>query len=172
MSEQPNELDMLKERASQLGIKGYANMKLETLKEKINAKLEPKQKKDLGKAGAKLTAKQKARKEALKLERVMVTNMDPNRSKASGILLTHSGRGIGTVKRFVPYNVETHVEKVLLARLREKEFQQHIQHKGDNGKFWVESKLVSSHAINVLPQLTPQELKDLAAQQAKNQSID
>lgn len=107
------------------------------------------------------------RREAMALVRVRVSCMDPAKKKLKGELLCVSNRNFGTIQRFIPFNREWHIEKVLYDLLVEKEYMVFDREKtGRAGIEVVEPRNVPAFNIQVLPPLTSGELKDLAQRQA------
>lgn len=111
--------------------------------------------------------KNRLRREAMALVRVRVSCMDPAKKKLKGELLCVSNRNFGTIQRFIPFNREWHIEKVLYDLLVEKEYMVFDREKtGRAGIEVVEPRNVPAFNIQVLPPLTSGELKDLAQRQA------
>lgn len=180
---QLDEKEVLMQRADKLGIKYSNNIGLETLRERIDAKLEEREavieeeeeesnKKETQTAKqVKETAVQKARKEALKLVRVNITSMENTKNNLSGEIFTVSN-GIASVKRYVPFGIDWHIEQMLLNTLKEKEFQRFGTEKTPSGQTVRRAKSVPAYAIQILPPLTKEELEDLRKSQLARQSIE
>ena len=181
---QLDEKAVLMQRADKLGIKYSNNIGLETLRERINAKLEereavveeeedkPKKKEAQTAAQVKETAVQKARKEALKLVRVNITSMENTKNNLSGEIFTVSNGVVGTIKRYVPFGIDWHIEQILLNTLKEKEFQRFGTEKTPSGQTVRRAKSVPAYAIQILPPLTEAELEDLRKSQLARQTIE
>lgn len=111
--------------------------------------------------------KNRLRREAMALVRVRISCMDPQKKNLKGELICVSNRNFGTIQRFVPFNREWHIEKVLYDALMEKEYMLFDRTKtGRAGIEVVEPRNVPAFNIQVLPPLTKGELKDLAQRQA------
>lgn len=111
--------------------------------------------------------KNRLRREAMALVRVRVSCMDPQKKNLKGELLCVSNKNFGTVQRFIPFNREWHIEKVLYDALAEKEYMVFDREKtGRAGIEVVTPRNVPAFNIQVLPPLTKGELKDLAQRQA------
>lgn len=111
--------------------------------------------------------KNRLRREAMALVRVRISCMDPQKKNLKGELICVSNRNFGTVQRFVPFNREWHIEKVLYDALAEKEYMVFDREKtGRAGIEVVTPRNVPAFNIQVLPPLTKGELKDLAQRQA------
>ena len=114
------------------------------------------------------------RADAMKLVRVRVNCMNPNKQKWPGEILTVRNRVIGTVKKFIPYNLETpyHIPDILYKHLLERQCQIFFSVRDKNGKTRKQGKLIKEFSIDVLPPLTPKELDDLVKQQALANNIE
>ena len=176
----PDELTTLKARADLLQVSYHPSIGLEKLREKINAKLAegegeaPAEPKDV--AAEQETEAQKRlrlKREALKLIRVRITCMNPLKKEHEGEIITVSNNAVGTVKRYVPFNADDgwHVEHILLEQLRERQCQVFYTAKDDRGNKIRKGKQIKEFAVDILPPLTPEELKDLAQRQAMGNTI-
>jgi len=155
----------------------FAN-KLEAEKLKLQAKMEV----NLASKGVEASkgmvsfgqAKLKARKAATALKRVIVTCKDPAKQGWEGEIITVSNDVVGDVKKYVPYDLEEgyHIPQIILNMLRDREATVFISKKGKDGKNIQVAKIIKAHSIEVLPDLTSEELSDLATEQKARQSID
>lgn len=169
------ELKLLKERADLLGIKYSNNIGLETLRAKVNEKLEEssiKQEED----SKKVATRADIRAEQLKLVRIRLTVMNPVKKAWRGEIFTVANSFIGTVKKFVPYNPKFytngyHVPNCIYGILKEKKFL-NISTEEKGGKTEVRTDLVPEYSIEVLPPLTQEELEQLAIEQQAGNRID
>lgn len=129
--------DMLKKKATLMGISFPNNVKTEKLAELINAKLEgedtpdePEQVVEAStetptepvidntqnvnaqadkavKASAPLTPREELKRKAMKLIRVRISNLDPKKKDLTGEIFTIANDVLGAVKMFVPYGEVT-----------------------------------------------------------------
>jgi hypothetical protein len=108
----------------------------------------------------------KRRKEALRLVRVRVTNMNPLKGAMLGEIFSVGNSQVGFVKKYVPYNAEAgwHVPQIILQQMQAKKYMSHYIVK-ENGKPVNKHRLVPELAIEILPPLTAQELQDLKQRQ-------
>lgn len=191
-----DEFELLKERARKLGINFSNNIGIETLRERVNNKLEGKEETpevnalELGAEiaeakdtvpveaiSSKMSIRQQVRKEALKLIRVRITNLDPKKKDFPGELITIANEYIGTVSKFIPFDESSdegyHIPYCIYELLKDRQFLQ-IRSTKDRrtGTNKVETKYVREFAIEVLDPLTPEELKELAIAQAAAGSIE
>lgn len=179
-----SELDLLKERAKLLKISFHPSIGLDTLKAKVNERLAddapevkaevetiPHVHKPLPETAA--ARKIRKRKEASKLVRIRVTNMDSAKSKHPGEIFTVSNSTVGTFKKYVPFGVDEgfHVPQIILNVMQERMFTQHYTVKGPDGQSINKNRRVREFNIEILDPLTPQELKDLAQRQAMANNI-
>ena len=185
-----DELVLLKERAKQMGIPFSNNISLETLRKRISDKMEGKDVLEVNplagdaeiaaitSAPAKLDAKQNAlalrkmmQRDQMKLVRVRITNMDPKKKDLPGEIWTVSNEYLGNVRKMIPYGEQTdegfHIPYCLFRLLQSKRFL-HIRTVKDRvtGLERQEKQWVKEFSLDVLPDLTKEELARLAAAQA------
>lgn len=111
--------------------------------------------------------KNRLRREAQALVRVRVSCMNPAKKSLKGELLCVSNRNFGTIQRYIPFNREWHIEKVLYDALVEREYMVFDREKTGRANIEVVTpRNVPEFNIAVLPPLTKGELKDLAQRQA------
>lgn len=187
----PDELTLLKQQATLMGISFSNNIKVETLRAKIAAKMdgEDDNTDDEGnviapatqpnplapEAAAPVAGKrtpslaQYLQAEAMKLVRVRIACMDPKKQDLEGEIFTVANEHIGTVRKHVPFGEKTdngyHIPQCLLDFIRSRKFLS-IQTKTlPNGQIETKTRWVPEFSIEVLPPLTPEELRNLAADQ-------
>jgi len=156
--ENKTRIELLKEEAAALGITHSPNIGADTLQSKINKFKadQPKTTEVQGETKAQLT--ERKIKEATKLVRVVVNCMNQaklNDEKRQGEYFMASNAAIGVVKKFVPYGVPTHVEKILLNVIEEKTYQQRTGEQNRN------TRNVKEFNVEILPDLTPKEVEEL-----------
>lgn len=191
-----SELDLLKQRARLMGLTFSNNIGLDALKAKVKAKLsgeiekadkaEPTETEQTAttfeapapaeKKPSYMSKRQRMVAEKLKLVRVRITNMNPNKKDLHGEIFTVANRTLGTIKKFVPYGDATengyHIPYVIYRHLKTREFLQIKNLKDSKGRKYQETKWVREFAIEVLPQLTQVELARLAASQAAKGGLE
>lgn len=169
-----NELELLKARADKLGIKYSPNIGIETLKERINAVLSPE--KPTTAVNAEDAERTRVRNEALKLIRCQIVNLNPNKKAWEGEIITVWNKYTGTVRKFVPFGEKTvegyHVPQIIYNVLKERKYLS-ISTKRDpkTGELSVKTQWVPEFSLTVLPQLTKEQLAELAAAQKASGSI-
>lgn len=174
-----DELTTLKARANLLGVSYHPSIKLEKLREKINAATSddaPKAKQEDAEPQEESVSQRRVRlkREALELVRIRLTCMNPAKSEWEGEIFTVGNSAIGSVTKYVPFNVETgwHVPRVIYQQLVERQCQIFTTTTDSRGNKSRKGKLIREFAIEVLPTLTQQELHDLAQRQAMAKAID
>lgn len=119
---------------------------------------------------AQMTKRQRIIREAMKLVRCQIVNLDPKKKELHGEILCVGNKYIGTVKKFIPFGEQTdngyHIPKVLYDELESRKFL-HITTRRNkaNGQIDVKTSYAKEFSITVLPPLTPAELAQLAANQ-------
>ena len=196
---QQDELEVLKARARLLGVEFSNNIGLDTLKERVAAKLNDtpapsETTADTAQAnpltGAteespavaaapvkRLTLRQHLLNENMKLVRVRVTNMDPKKADLQGEFFTVANEYLGTITKFVPYGEVTddgyHVPYCIYKMLLARKFLQINSRKNKKtGQLDVSQQWVREFALDILPDLTEKELHQLATEQAATGRID
>lgn len=150
--EMPSELDMLKQRATMMNIVFSNNIGLETLKKKIDEKMNESTETETEAAAPAplvdpavkaaevaepvvavadapvkvLSLRQHLMQEATKLIRIRISCMDPKKQDLPGEFFTVSNEYIGTVRKYVPFGESTdggfHVPACILEMLQTREF--------------------------------------------------
>jgi hypothetical protein len=173
------ELEALKEQATKLGIKFHPSIGEEKLREKVKEAMDKVDEADpsvpetqetvaeisapVQETPAQAIARQKA--EMLKLVRVRITNMNPSQREWDSDIFQVSN-ALVNVKRAVPFNTEWHVEEILLKQIRQRRCQIFREVTLPNGKKKKEAVLIPWYAVEILPPLTEQQIKELAQRQA------
>lgn len=182
---QKSELDVLKERADLLGITYHPSIGVEKLREKVNAKMAE----DTSDAAAEAPAsegvpgvapaetpaefQQRMINEATKLVRIRVACMNPVKKEWEGEIFTTGNAVVGTHKKYVPFNTEDgwHVPYIIYEMIKDRECQIFVTKTLPNGNKTRTGKLIKEFAVEILPQLTEEELKELAQRQAMAGSV-
>jgi len=165
------ELTALKAKADLMGVKYHTSIGAAKLQEKIQEHAERVAAEvDLqtpAGVGIKKTAGAATKKkEAGALTRVVITCMNPMKKEWEGEIFSAGNSVVGTYKKYVPFGVEWHVPKIILNMIEGRKcqtFQTRTDSKGNKSRV---GKLITEFAVQVLPALTEDELKDLAQRQA------
>jgi hypothetical protein len=183
--EVPDELTSLKQRADLMGISYHPTIGLETLRKKVNAKIEgdvsedPEPEVVTPAPATKVVEESPAakrlrlRNEAAALIRIRLTCMNPNKKEWEGEIITAGNSAVGTFKKYIPFNAEEgwHVPTIIYKQLVQRECQIFVTRRDERGNKVREGKMIKEFAIEVLPPLTKEELDDLAQRQAMSKSI-
>lgn len=191
-----DEMTMLKQRARMMGIAFSNNIGLETLRLKIQQKLEnsePEQTDDADVAtaepaaadgelnplagdtadsapNARMSIRQKLKLEQMRLVRLRITCLNPAKKDVPGEIYTLANEYLGTVRKYVPFGEVTedgyHVPWCIYQMMAEKQFLNLRTRKLPNGQERVEQSWAKEFALEVLPPLTKAELDRLATAQA------
>lgn len=180
-----DELATLKQRADLLDISYHPSIGVEKLRDKLTAATAEKAPEEPPEpvvptghlAGAKETEhefRQRMKREALRLVRIRLTCMNPAKKDWDGEIFTFGNTLIGSVSKYVPFNVEDgwHVPHMLYEFLVERQCQIFVTGKTVNGVTVRQGKMIKEFAIQVLPDLTKAELEELARRQAMAHSVD
>lgn len=181
-AERAEELAELRKEADELGVKYHHLAGPDTIRQKIEehlAALEDKQAEEIknirpedvpqpiSAAAMERRLFEEKKREANRLVRIRVQCMDPTKKEWPGEIISVGSAKLGTFKKYIPYNNEPyHVPKIIYQELKERKCTVFITETLPNGQKTRKGKLVPAYAIEVLPPLTPQEIKDLAQRQA------
>ena len=183
-----DQLEVLKQRATLMGIQFHPSIGIDKLREKITAALEaennPPANDDTSIVGApvavvaaKETPEQRrlrARQEAAALIRIRVVCMNPNKKEWEGEIITAGNAAVGTFKKYVPFNADDgwHVPHIIYEQLLHRECQTFVAAKDTRGNTIRRPRMIKEFAIEVLPMLSEKELTELARRQAMAKSVD
>lgn len=168
-----DELSTLKARADMLGVSYHPSIGLEKLRDKVNAALSSGDKEDGSSAKSEAAERAEAQLRASELVRIRVTCMNPAKKEWEGEIFTTGNAVVGTFKKFVPFNAEEgwHVPRIILDMIQSRECQVFTAVRDARGNTTRKGKLIKEFAVEVLPPLTEEELKDLAQRQAMAGSV-
>lgn len=179
-----NDLAALKARADLMGITYHPSIGYEKLRDKIAAKLNDEEDpadEDTPPVAAPVAApvaeprketenefRLRHKREALALVRIRLTCMNPAKKEWEGEVITAGNSVVGTVSKFVPFNAEEgwHVPRIILEVLKNRQCQVFVSTKSKGGVTQRQGKLIREFAIEELPPLTEEEIKELARRQA------
>jgi hypothetical protein len=184
---QGDELALLKQRARMMGIEFSNNISLAKLRERVQARMEgedesnseqPVQANPLAgetqPPAKKRSLRQMLVEKQMKLVRLRITNLDPKKKDLPGEIITVANEYLGTVRKFVPYGEVTdsgyHVPYCLYRYLDNRKFL-NIRTSKRNGREHVEQTWAKEFALEVMPQLSKEELARLANAQAAAGSV-
>ncbi len=168
-----SELDSLKQIATNIGITYSGNIGVETLKKKIEeAKSKVANEKSSSMISQVNARHADVRSESTKLVRVRVANMNPADRAQKGVLITVSNAAVGTLKKFVPFNVDFHIPQIMYNVMKAKKFRVTETEKTSSGRKVTRNIFQHAYSIEKLPQLSSKALSNLADDQMKRGAID
>lgn len=113
--------------------------------------------------------REKQWEEELRLVRIRVACLNPQKKDLKGEVFTVSNKFLGTVRKFVPFGEATddgyHVPHIIYTEMLNRQFQSITVEKKGNVSL-PKHRLIKEFAIEVLPDLTPEQLHQLAVTQA------
>jgi len=111
---------------------------------------------------------QEARKNAGRLIRCNIQNMNPTKREWRGEIISVGSAKLGTFKKFIPFNtgVPYHVPKIIFDVMKEKKCSFFYTVNDEQGNPIRKSRLGDEYALEILPDLSPEELSNLAKTQA------
>ena len=172
MTDQQTELELLKQRADEMDIGYHPKIGVESLKKKINTKINPPTKAGSDSLQGNNSERMRLMKEAKILKRVLIINQNPTKKEWGGEYIGVSNSAIGTIKRYVPFDLETHVEDIILKQIKTRKMTRFYTEKNELGQKVRKFRLVPEFSVSMLDPLTPAELKQLADDQVKRGAID
>lgn len=123
-----------------------------------------------------LTLRQYLQAEQMKLVRCRITCMDPKKADLTGEIFTVANEYLGTVRKFVPFGEITdngyHIPYCIYQMMLGREFLQIRTVKKSGGRQETKTAYVREFSIDVLPDLTKEELARLANMQASRGDVD
>lgn len=121
------------------------------------------------------TVRQRLLLEAKKLVRCRITCMNPAKKELQGEIITVANGVVGTVRKMIPFGEATEngfmMEQFIFNMLQKRKYLQ-VRVRMVKGREVVESKYVKEFALEILPQLTPAEIAQLATAQLAAGSIE
>lgn len=172
-AEQPTERELLMERADDMGISYSKNIKTETLRERVNAKMNGEDDSEGSEQEAKPAAKKsehqirrEAQKRAGKLVRLRITCMNQNKRNHEGEYFTAANSTAGTFTKYVPYDTDWHVPQIIFNMIKARKVAVRYD-KVVGGIKTKATKLVPEFAVEELPPLSEAEMKQLRLEQAR-----
>lgn len=168
-----DELSLLKERATKLGIRFSNNIGVETLREKINDALIPittDEPRTMTALELRAAQRKEARKKLLKLRRVRIANLNPANKDIPGQIYRFRNSDIGSVAKYIPYSGDDaqawHIPECLYNMLKAKRYMNIREIKdpvtGHRKKI---TEWAPEFSLIDLPPLTKEQLKKMAVEQ-------
>lgn len=182
-----DELTALKTRADLMGLSYHPSIGLEKLRAKVKSVLDGTPEGAAEEPTVTVTStanlphietpdefRGRKRKESSELVRIRLSCMNPNKKDWAGEIITTGNSLVGTFAKYVPFAAEEgwHVPRIIYDQLVERKCQVFVSTRDSKGNTTRKGKLIKEFAIEVLPSLTIEELKDLAQRQALANAID
>lgn len=176
-----DEMEALKTRADLLGVKYHPSISLDKLREKVAAKVSDVPETEVVavpvvEAEETVTQRRgRKKREANELIRIRVTCMNPAKAEWDGEIFTAGNSVVGSFSKFIPFNGADdgwHVPRIIYNQLVQRQCQVFTTVRDARGNSSRKGKLIKEFAIEVMPELTLEELKELAARQAATKAID
>ncbi len=179
----PDELTLLKQRATAMGLSYSPNIRTDSLRKRIEDALSGGSRDDEPEVPELSALEQKAalrkaiNKREMKLVRLRIANLNPNKKDLSGEIFTVANKYLGIVKKFIPYGEATengyHVEHVLYKQLKARKFLQiRTRQDRNTGQIVVSQKWVPEFSLDVLDPLTKEEIAELKSSQAATRGTE
>lgn len=178
---QVTEKELLLQQCRTMGITVSNNASVETIKKKIEDHLASIDGTEKPAAAAQAnplapapvkgeTLRQRLIREKMKLVRVRIQNMNPAKKALNGEIFTVANGILGTVRHFVPFGEVTengwHLPLCIVENLKRREFVNITTSKDRRtGAVSVKTAMAKEFAIEILPDLTTEELALLAKSQ-------
>ena len=107
---------------------------------------------------------------ALRMQRIVVTPNDPNMNTYPGLIFTVGSSSVNNgrmIKKFVPFNNDEgwHVPQIIIDTIKNAEMQKFKMVKVGDGKKELQAYITKKFNVEILPPLTQEEMKSLAASQ-------
>lgn len=117
-----------------------------------------------------LERRARKRREANKLVRIRLVCMNPAKKEWEGEVFTSGNSLVGSFTKFVPFNTDEgwHVPGIIYNMIKDRQCQIFVA--GPKGVGRV-GKMIKEFAVEILPDLTPEELHELAQRQAMAGSV-
>ena len=182
-----DELTALKTRADLMGLSYHPSIGLEKLRAKVKSVLDGTPEGAAEEPTVTVTStanlphietpdefRGRKRKESSELVRIRLSCMNPNKKDWAGEIITTGNSLVGTFAKYVPFAAEEgwHVPRIIYDQLVERKCQVFVSTRDSKGNTTRKGKLIKEFAIEILPSLTIEELKDLAQRQALANAID
>ncbi len=177
------ELHALKEKAYEMGISFHPSIGYEKLTEKIELHELQSKAKEAAQAQIEPVSpetetpgqrRQRVKKEAVRLVRARIACMNPAKSDWEGEIFTCGNTAVGSITKYIPFNAEEgwHIPVIILKQIQARQCQTFYTVTDHRGNKTRKGRLIKEFSVEILPNLTPEELKELAQRQAMSNSID
>lgn len=104
-------------------------------------------------------------KEAMRLVRCIISCNNKNKTNYKGEIFSVRNAVLPEVKKYVPFNVATHVPQILLNVIKEKDYQLFREETLPNGNKTKRPYLIKEYNIQILPPISTKELEAIKQKQ-------
>lgn len=174
--EQDNEKELAAEKAEKIQLQKEADDKnallVEEAKKIIAADNLRKEEAEEKTSDKKINPRVKARQDALKLVRCIVSCHNPLKSSLQGELKSAANSFSGSVQIMVVYDTEWHIPAIIVNSMKESQIKRYTRKKDKNDNEITQYRLVPEYSIQILPQLTDAELAALRKEQERKAGIE
>lgn len=167
VTKQPTEIELLKTQADILGLEYKGNISAKALRKQIMDTLNAADDSE----GMSDNDRATAEKDSIKLIRCIVMPNAAHMRDYQGQLFSVGNSLINAVSKYVLFNVEYHVPKIILDHIQQQEMQFFVTRKV-NGREIRESKMTRAYSVTILDPLTDEELKELARSQENRNAVE
>lgn len=168
------ELEVVREKANELGVKWHPAMKAETIQQKIDEFLEENAPTHIVPSVLHETpAQRQARelREATALIPVTVTSMDPADAQVSAVTISVGNRKIGQITKVIPFGFKWFMPKLLVEEMEKKMFVRNAMVPVPGGNERLNQQWIKKYAIQYHPIPSPEELQELARLQLQGNEL-
>ena len=163
---EPTSFDKLKTQAQIMGIEYRDDITEKALRKRLMDTLAAAQEGDVL-TNAELT---ELSQESNKLIRCIITPTASHMKDLQGQLFSVGNSVLGYISKYILFNAEYHVPKIILDHIKQVETQYFVNKKV-NGQIVKESKMAKAFSVQELPNLTKTELAELAKAQAARGAV-
>jgi hypothetical protein len=172
------ERETLERQAKMLGVEYHPSLGIDKLRDRVKAKLQEEfpdaalivaAPAPVAVAPVPETTLQKNKRLKLaanKLVRIQIACMNPNKGEWEGEVFTAGNSVVGTLSKYVPYNVDWHVPQIILNMIDDRKCQLFYTATDDKGRKYRKGRMAKEYTVSILPDLSTEELHDLAQRQA------
>lgn len=172
------ERSTLERQAKMLGVEYHPSLGLEKLRDRVKAKLQEEFPDAAPVAAAPapvavevvpettVQKNKRLKQEANRLVRIRIACMNPNKSEWEGEVFTAGNSVVGSLSKYVPFDVDWHVPQIILNMIEDRKCQLFYTATDDKGRKFRKGRMAKEFTVAILPDLSTEELHDLAQRQA------
>jgi len=168
------DIEVVRAKATELGVKWHPAMKAETIQLKIDEFLEGYAPTHIAPSVKDETAAQtEARllREATALIPVTVTSMDPADASVTAATISVGNRKLGQITKVIPFGHKWFMPKILVDEMEQKMFVRNAMIPTPGGNERLNTQWIKKYAIQYHPAPTPEEMAELAKLQLQGNEL-